>query len=139
MSSSRNKSNTRKGVTPVTPQAPLTEGAINKLFPVSKPVLSGLRSKPIATNKHTSPYVVMLKESGLNRNFVLRFQQVNVRNYNSFLREPERFLTVPDMCVVHSITGVSIDRQIHLLLFGLTESELTRKGSRLNGSLLDLC
>ena len=135
MSVNKKQNTTCARSTEVTSKAPLFEDSIATLFPISKTVLNKLRSKPIATNAHTPPYTVLLKEAGLNRNFVLRFQQVNVRNYREFLREPERFLTLVDMCVIHSATGISIDRQIQVLLYGLTESELTRKGSRLIGSL----
>jgi len=138
MSKTMATSDSRKPATRVTPHAPLYEGCISSMFLSGKPVKRVLRSKPIATNKHSPPYLLLLKESGMNRNLVLRFQRVNVRNYSEFRNCPENFVTITDLCLVHSLTGISIDRQIQVLLFGLSEKDLTRKGSRLVGSIKDV-
>jgi len=102
------------------------------------PTEKGHRSKPIVVNKHSAPYAIFLSNMGLNRAFILNFQSVNVRNYSSFLRNPMKFVTLSDMCVVHSTTGVSIDRQVHILLYGFLDKELTAKGRRVIGSAKEI-
>jgi hypothetical protein len=120
----------------VPPLHPAQEGLIDSLYQHGKIIDLAYESAPLiypAGSVHA--YIKALIVSGMTTKSLELLTYCTPKNRTNFCRSPQQYITIIDMLLVKGLLGISIDRQVQLLISGMTSGESARNGEGLHTSV----
>jgi len=107
-----------------TPRNDYHEGRLESLLPRGRKLdLRRANTAGRMPKIDVHPYVRALFHAGFNTTSLMMLSRVEYRSKKDFYQNPHKYIGILDMMFIHSFTGITLDRQIDLLFYGMVPGE----------------